>query len=143
MLVMVLCMAGIASATVLTAKGLNRLVYPAEVVTATASSQYTSSTTALDTITRTGMSVYGGNDVHNTVYQDMWLSTNGGLGSQPWIKWQFDQAYSIDTMFVWNYNQAGYTARGMRHTKIEYSLNGTDWTTLYADYELARAPGTS
>jgi len=111
-------------------------------VTATASSEYVPGTTAaLDTINRSGMSVYGGNDVHNWVYTDMWLSTAGGLGSQPWIKWQFDQVYSIDTMSVWNYNQGGYAMRGMRHTTIEYSLDGTSWTTLSADCNLAKAPG--
>ena len=141
-LVMGLCMVGIASATVITAAGIDRLVYPAEVVSATADSMYIDAATGtrpVNTINRSGMSVFAGTDVHNYTYTNMWLSA-AGTANQHWIMWTFDQSYHIDTMNVWNYDQGGMAERGIRHTTIEYSLNGTSWTTLYADYELAKAP---
>ena len=131
-----LCMAGIASATY-------EITYPTQVISATASSEYIPGTTAAsDTINRSGMSVFAGEDVHNYTYTNMWLSV-GDIVNQHWIMWTFDQGYQIDTMSVWNYDQGGMAARGMRHTTIEYSLNGTNWTTLYADYVLAAAPAQS
>lgn len=130
-LTLVLCVAGVASAV-------SVLLTDAE-ITATASSRLGSTNDAWETVGRTGVSVVGGVDVHNNSYIDMWVTANYDGGN--WIAWEFDKAYNITTVNVWNYNQPGYQGRGMRHIKIETSLNGSTWTTLSADTELKSARG--
>lgn len=71
----------------------------------------------------------------------MWLS-NGVAGE--WIRYEFDRAYSLNTMWVWNYNQNNpeRTARGIRECTIEYSLDGVTWTRLDGTHTFAKADGT-
>ncbi|MHC4862981.1 MAG: Calx-beta domain-containing protein [Planctomycetota bacterium] len=42
----------------------------------------------------------------------------------------FDRTYDLDSMRVWNYNKASRIDRSVQNVTIEYSTNGTDWTTL-------------
>ena len=62
-------------------------------------------------------------------------------GPQPaWIQYQFDRAYALDEMWVWNYNSEfepvlGY---GFKDVTVEYSLDGTGWTAL-PDVQFAQA----
>ena len=70
----------------------------------------------------------------------MWLST----GVQPnWIQYQFDKAYKLSELWVWNSNQPieAFVGFGARTVQIEYSLDGSTWTELTAATELARGPG--
>jgi hypothetical protein len=75
----------------------------------------------------------------------MWLSNeiNGA-----WIHYEFDQIYTLTTMWVWNYNQDVTgggdlrTNRGYNECTIEYSTNGTDWTTLGSTHFFAEADGS-
>lgn len=92
--------------------------------------------TATKTINGSGLT----GDKHNWTHTDMWLS---GTGAGNWISYNFGAAYKLEKMQFWNYNQAGETDRGIRHAKIEYSLNGSSWTVLHADYEFAQASGTN
>ena len=67
------------------------------------------------------------------------------LPEKPWIKFEFDQAYSLGTMHVWNHNVdptwASETDRGMRNVIISYGMEDyadpNDWTTL-GNYEIPR-----
>jgi hypothetical protein len=71
---------------------------------------------------------------------DMWLST----GVPPnWIQYQFDKVYALRELWVWNSNQAiePYMGFGAKKVTIEYSVDGTTWTTLSNVPEFARAPG--
>ncbi|MHC4866359.1 MAG: discoidin domain-containing protein, partial [Planctomycetota bacterium] len=75
----------------------------------------------------------------------MWLS-NGINGE--WVKYEFDQTYTLTTMWVWNYNQdvTGQgdlrTNRGINSCTIEYSINGTSWTQLGGTQTFAEADGS-
>ncbi|MHC4572949.1 MAG: Calx-beta domain-containing protein [Planctomycetota bacterium] len=75
----------------------------------------------------------------------MWLSNeiNGA-----WIQYEFDQIYTLTTMWVWNYNQDVTgggdlrTNRGFQDCTIEYSTNGSDWTQLGGTQTFAEADGS-
>jgi len=72
----------------------------------------------------------------------MWLSN--GVANE-WVKYEFDQTYYIDTMWVWNYNQDVdgqgdcRTTRGIKDCTIEYSVNGTSWDELGSGHTFAEA----
>ena len=79
-------------------------------------------------------------DGHSTDAKDMWLSA----GAQPnWIQYQFDKVYKLHEMQVWNSNQAveSIIGFGAKTVKIEYSVDGTTWTSLSDVPEFARASG--
>jgi hypothetical protein len=62
-----------------------------------------------------------------------------------WFEVEFDQAYELGVMWVWNYNHYGTTDGGMRFVTISYSLDGYTYETLMngsEDYfEFGRANG--
>jgi len=73
---------------------------------------------------------------------NMWLS--GATGPQPsWIEYEFDNVYKLREMWIWNYNEfmEPVLGLGIKDASIEYSVNGTDYTTLGTTHEFARAPG--
>ena len=71
----------------------------------------------------------------------MWLS-NGIAGE--WIEYEFDRAYAINSMWVWNYNQNNpeRTTRGIRDCTIEYSLDGAAWEAVGGTHTFAKADGS-
>ncbi len=79
-------------------------------------------------------------DQHSTSGEQMWLSAKGD--AQPWIQYEFDKAYRLDKMLVWNSNQPieAMIGFGAKAVKIECSLDGQTWTAL-GDFEFARASG--
>ena len=90
------------------------------------------------TIDRSGLDK---NDGHSTTNKHMWLSGMGG--EQPaWIQYQFDAVYTLHEMWVWNHNLSAEPSLGfgLKNVSVQYSINGTDWTTL-ADMEFAQATG--
>jgi len=87
------------------------------------------------------------NDLHSTVLTDMWLSGAGVPGSV-WIKYQFDNLYKLNQMWVWNSNTAlepivGLGGLGVKAATIEYSTDDAAWTALADVPEFAQAPGTA
>ncbi len=71
---------------------------------------------------------------------NMWLSSSEPDGA--WIEYEFDKAYKLDQMWVWNYNGAGLNvAYGLNNVTIEYSTDDTNYTTLGATHEFLIAPG--
>ncbi len=81
-------------------------------------------------------------DLHSTNLADMWLTNTAG--PQPaWIEYQFDKAYKLREMWVWNQNQVTESAigYGFRDVSIEYSVDGIGYTTLGTTHEFAQAPG--
>ena len=113
--------------------------YPIENVTATASSSDSSYGPASATVDGSGLS----DDLHSTDAQTMWLSD--AAGPQPsWIEFEFDKVHVLHEMWVWNSNTnfeaaIGY---GFKDVTIEYSVDGTDYTTLGTTHEFAPATGT-
>ncbi len=115
-------------------------VYAVENITATASSSEEAKVPE-NTINGSGLDDSGllhGKDAENT----MWLSSI--TGPQPtWIEFQFDRVYRLHQMWVWNSNGSlePVIGLGFKDVSIEYSVNGTDYTTLGTTVEFARAPG--
>ncbi|MGD2094745.1 MAG: discoidin domain-containing protein [Phycisphaerales bacterium] len=75
--------------------------------------------------------------------ENMWLSSRDG--EQPtWIEFEFDKAYKLYEMWVWNSNESLESAIGLgiKDVTIEYSVDGSDYTILGTTHEFAQAPGT-
>jgi len=114
--------------------------YPIENVTATASSS-TSGQGPENTVNGFGLDA---NDMHSTNLEAMWLSDTAG--PQPtWIQYEFDKVYKLHQMWVWNHNgiMEQMVGVGFKDVSIEYSVNGTDYTTLGTTHEFAQAPGAA
>jgi hypothetical protein len=81
-------------------------------------------------------------DLHSAVETEMWLSS-----SEPnaWIEYEFDKVHKLHEMWVWNSNQATELMFGLgcKDVSIEYSVNGTDYTTLAGVPEFAQGSGAS
>ncbi|MHC4806529.1 MAG: discoidin domain-containing protein, partial [Planctomycetota bacterium] len=112
--------------------------YAIENITVTASSAHQADMGPENTINSSGLD---DNDLHSMEPTDMWLSGAEPLGA--WIEYEFDKVYKLHQMWVWNSNQAvePILGFGVRDATIEYSTNGTDYTTLGTTHEFARAPG--
>ncbi len=113
--------------------------YPIENITATASSTHQTDTGPENTINGSGLDV---KDLHSTEATDMWLSGEEKEPNRAWIEYELDKVYKLHAMWVWNSNQTmellfGF---GLKDVTIEYSTNGTDYTTLGTTHEFARAP---
>ncbi|MHC4596535.1 MAG: discoidin domain-containing protein, partial [Planctomycetota bacterium] len=115
-------------------------VYPIENVTATASSQAPNQ--GPENIAN-GSGLDDSGLLHGKKGDDnMWLSDMAG--PQPtWIEFEFDNVCKLLEMLVWNYNDSlePMIGFGFKDVSIEYSANGTDYTTLGTTAEFARAPG--
>jgi len=81
-------------------------------------------------------------DLHSTTDLDMWFSNDA---VPTWIQYEFDQAYGLQEMWVWNYNGTleSMFPFGAKDVTVEYSLDGETWTELADAPEFAKAPGTS
>jgi hypothetical protein len=57
----------------------------------------------------------------------------GTVAGPSWIKFTFDNVYSIGEIWIWNYNAYLWggpaTGRGMRNVIIQYSTDGATWTS--------------
>jgi len=112
--------------------------YPIENVVASASSS------SLDMGPEKTVDGSGLNDADEHSKEDgtMWLSALGAA-EPTWIQYEFDRAYKLDEMWVWNFNQGiePYVGFGVKDAMIEYSADGETWTTLEGVPEFTRAPG--
>jgi len=116
------------------------VAYAIENITTTASSSDTAKGPE-NTVNGSGLDATG--LLHTKTSDDnMWLSSM--TGPQPtWIEYEFDGIYKLYEMWVWNSNDSLEPAIGFgfKDVTIEYSVNGTDYTTLGTTHEFARAPG--
>jgi hypothetical protein len=115
------------------------IAVPADQITATASSSSSADTGPEKTIDGSGLDA---SDQHSTDSGDMWLSS--GTEPETWIQYEFARPQVLDKMLVWNSNQSleilfGF---GARDVTVEYSMDGSAWTTL-GDFELAQATGSA
>lgn len=124
------------------------MIDPAD-LTATASSTSPYGTPPANAVSGAGMT----DDAHDTDYQNMWLSA-ANYGNE-WFKIDLGDSYVLGTMKVWNYNQSGWTCRGVKQADIYYSNSSTDpdgdgtfdpgnWTLLgtAGEQTFTKAPGT-
>ena len=108
-------------------------------ITAAADSECPTNLGAVNTINGDGISLDGLTHTNGLYYQ-MWLST-GTAGSHPyvnsgthWTKYSFDKIYSLEEMWIWNYNQYSTfydgPACGMKQVRILVSTtdDSTGWT---------------
>jgi hypothetical protein len=108
-----------------------------ENVTATASSAAPSSS-ARNTANGSGLDA---DDRHSAYTAEMWLTAKNSPKSA-WIQYDFGRLCKVHEMRIWNYNgrfedMLGF---GVKDASIEYSADGTSWTTL-GQFQLARGPG--
>jgi hypothetical protein len=116
--------------------------YPITSVTATASSvNINGGQTAAKTIDGSGLDATTGQ--HSNVDADGWFTAQTSK-LPAWIRYDFDQAYIIQQMRVWNSNQKveSFIGFGAKSVLIEYSLDGTTWTPL-TETEFPQADGLS
>jgi hypothetical protein len=113
--------------------------YAIENITVTASSTGQAEMGPENTINGSGLD---DNDLHSTDETDMWLSDMEPLGG--WIQYEFESVCKMVEMWVWNSNQTvePLVGFGFKDVTVEYSTNGTDWTTLAGVTQFAQAPGT-
>jgi hypothetical protein len=78
-------------------------------------------------------------DQHSTMNTDMWLAVAAGS----WIQYEFDTAYKLHEMLVWNSNQniESFIGFGVKEAVIETSVDGNVWTQVEGVPAFARAPG--
>ncbi|MHC4495438.1 MAG: LamG-like jellyroll fold domain-containing protein, partial [Planctomycetota bacterium] len=114
------------------------LAYTVENVTAMASSAGQADLGPENTVNGSGLD---DNDLHSAEATDMWFSDSEPLGA--WIEYEFDKVYKLHEMWVWNSNQMVelFVGYGLKDVTIEYSANGTDYTTLGTTHQFAQAPG--
>jgi len=115
------------------------LGYPIENIVATASGADAGSS-AENTINGSGLDENDGHSIANT---DMWLTT-GTADAPAWIQYEFDRAYQMHELLVWNYNvqfelMLGF---GFKDVTIEYSVDGTEWM-VFGDVQFAQATATA
>ncbi len=81
-------------------------------------------------------------DEHSTEAPHMWLATADGP-DPIWIQYRFDTTRKLQEMHIWNYNEASGpgTEAGLKDVAVEYSTDGTEWSTL-KDVEIVQASGT-
>ena len=122
-------------------------------ITATASCSNSADEGADNTIDGSGLVA----DNHSTDPNAMWLScvvepvpANPDDPNDPnviveptWIQYEFDKEYQLDKMWVWNWNGSEEPTIGLgaQDVTIEYSPNGSNWTTL-GDFTFAQATGS-
>jgi len=73
----------------------------------------------------------------------MWLS---GIGdATPSIQYEFDKAYKLHELWVWNSNQLieAFVGLGAKDVVIEYSADGIAWMTLEGVAPFAQATGNA
>ncbi len=80
-------------------------------------------------------------DQHSTEGTQMWMS---GTTAPNWIQYEFDKAYKLHELWVWNSNQMveAFVGFGAKSVTIEYSTDGQNWAALEGVPEFARAPGS-
>ena len=108
-------------------------------ITATASSSFAANQGPENTVNGSGLNEL---DQHSTTATDMWLS---GLGDPtPSIQYEFDKAYKLDQLLVWNSNQLieSFIGLGAKDVVIETSLDGAEWTVLEGATLFNQATGT-
>ncbi len=101
--------------------------YPITSVTATASSSDKTTTGPANTINGSGLT----GDLHSTSNSTMWASSMTGP-TPAWIQYQFNKAYKLQELWVWNHNteMEPILGIGFKDVTIEYSLDGKTWTLL-------------
>ena len=116
------------------------LAHPVENIVATTNTTSQADQGIENTINGSGLDIH---DQHSLVPEDMWLGTPAADGEPLWIQYEFERAYKLTEMYVWNYNSLFELVLGigLKDVTVDYSVDGTDWLTL-GDLEFVQAPAT-
>ncbi|MFC1604080.1 LamG-like jellyroll fold domain-containing protein [Planctomycetota bacterium] len=117
-------------------------VYPITNIVATVSSNEPGKEAA-NTVNGSGLDDSGLLHSNESV-GNMWLSSRGA--DQPtWIEFEFGRVHKLYEMWVWNSNDSLEQGIGLgfKDVKIEYSVDGIDYTTLGTTHEFAQALGVA
>ncbi len=112
---------------------------PVETITASASTS-TPGMEPSKTVDSSGLNAL---DQHSSQGMDMWFT---GITSEPvWIQYEFDKAYTLHEMWVWNSNQLieVFVGFGAKEVRIETSVDGVTWTPLGDVTQIAQATGSA
>jgi regulation of enolase protein 1 (concanavalin A-like superfamily) len=111
--------------------------YPVRPTKATASSSMAATMGPEKTIDGSGLDSL---DQHGNSATTMWTSKKNQ--TPIWIQYEFDKAYKLYQMWVWNSNQAveSVVGFGAKDVTVETSLDGITWTAL-GNFEFAQATG--
>lgn len=124
---------------------------PANLITVSAASEYAPQQAAKHLVDGAGLQ--GGVHDNDGSGQTMWHSKEhptptspaAGLAASPaWVRFDFGQPQTFDTIHLWNHNQANLTDRGFRRTRVLGSPDGSAWVALTVPevIELPRASGS-
>jgi hypothetical protein len=81
---------------------------------------------------------------HDNKTDTMWLTVKDPESNS--IGFDFGDIKQIGYMYVWNFNQAGFTGAGLKEVKIYYSYDKSDWIELKGEgypYHFAQADGVN
>ncbi len=108
---------------------------PVESITATASG----SSAGMDPIKTIDGSGLNEQDQHLTAPTDMWMTITAGS----WIQYEFDKAYKLHQLLVWNSNQVieSFIGFGVKDATVETSMDGETWTKVEGVAPFNRATG--
>lgn len=86
----------------------------------------------------------------NPISEASWVSCSSSANPNParsnashWIKYNFEDIYKFKNSRVWNYNITNETNKGFNQVVVDYSLDGTTWTSLGGVYNWPQASGTA
>ncbi len=83
---------------------------------------------------------------NTSIWEDTWQSCqtspnpNSVHGNSHWIQYDLGSIYQLYRTRFWNHNQVGQLNRGVKDIVIDYSLDGTNWTSL-GTFQLPQAMG--
>ncbi len=111
------------------------MAIPIETVTATASGA-SPGMEAVNTVNGYGLDEL---DQHSTVPAHMWLTDL----TDSWIQYEFDRAYKLHELLVWNSNQAveSFVGFGLKEAVVETSMDGETWTSVQGIESFGKATG--
>lgn len=75
-------------------------------------------------------------DLTGNNWNNSWVSCRKSANPNPdrpkshWVLYEFDQPQSIDLSYVWNANRTGESTMGIKEAIVDYTLDGTTWTSL-------------
>jgi len=113
---------------------------PVETISVAGSSSHADNMLPENTINGVGLNEL---NQHSTDPTEMWLSRMGD--PTPSIQYEFDKAYKLHELWVWNSNQPTEAVMGLgaKDVVIEYSTDGTEWLPLESVAEFAQATSSS
>ena len=85
--------------------------------------------------------------LHTPFFEDGWLSCEQTVNPNPvrpmshWIQFDLGFQYSIDSIYIWNYNFWGYEDLSVKRVAIDYSTDGLLWNNA-GEFEIQKSSGS-